>query len=127
MLDRAMEADGWTVVPLAGLLRAWCGQEVLSSFLGRIESLRQTPPAENDRLDGRRASRWSVTTRPSPAAAACDALAATITTLPRELHRTLNWDQDSEMISTPQLKIESGVDRTTRRPVATVTEWAVRL
>jgi len=39
-----------------------------------------------------------------------DALAATITTLPRELRRTLTWDQGSEMYQHAQLKIAAEID-----------------
>jgi len=39
-----------------------------------------------------------------------DAIAATITTLPRELRRTLTWDQGSEMYDHAQLKIDADLD-----------------
>jgi IS30 family transposase len=39
-----------------------------------------------------------------------DAIAATITTLPRELRRTLTWDQGSEMYDHAQLKIAADLD-----------------
>jgi IS30 family transposase len=39
-----------------------------------------------------------------------DALAATITTLPHELRRTLTWDQGSEMYQHAQLKIAANID-----------------
>jgi IS30 family transposase len=39
-----------------------------------------------------------------------DALAATIATLPRELRRTLTWDQGSEMYQHAQLKVAAGIE-----------------
>jgi IS30 family transposase len=39
-----------------------------------------------------------------------DAIAATITTLPRQLRRTLTWDQGSEMYDHAQLKIAADLD-----------------
>ena len=39
-----------------------------------------------------------------------DAIAATITTLPRELRRSLTWDQGSEMYDHAQLKIAADLD-----------------
>jgi IS30 family transposase len=39
-----------------------------------------------------------------------DAIAATITTLPSELRRTLTWDQGSEMYQHAQLKIDANIE-----------------
>ncbi len=38
-----------------------------------------------------------------------DAIAATITTLPAQLRRSLTWDQGAEMASHPQLRIDTGL------------------
>ena len=39
-----------------------------------------------------------------------DAIAATITTLPAQLRRSLTWDQGAEMANHAQLRIDTGIE-----------------
>ena len=53
--------------------------------------------------------RWDCLTLVDGAEAVRDAIAATITTLPDQLRRTLTWDRGKEMAKHAQMEIDTGI------------------